>query len=858
MSHPSGFTVLRTLGPLATKKFSTDRLTGEVVKTPYGNAKWFSAQALEVRGIYDLSSKLSRLESDSHACIVRGGLAEGVNTARMRRLLYPDGNDQPTLVRCLRRWLMVDFDSVPCPDGLDPATDPEAAVAYLISLLPPEFAGATCHWQFGSSQGFKPGFLSAHLWFWLDREVDDTDLEWWAKQHRSIGIDPAVFRPVQLHYTAAPVFEGVPDPLPRRSGLRKGAVDEVSIVFPEKVQEEPRGPRGGLKPAIGFDGYVARIGTEEGFNGPIMSAIAAYVHEHEVDGTDVAALAQAISVAVREADLGGRDEKDIERYASHGFLEAKIRWAIGQEKAVAPAGEGWQADLICAIDQRGNRKVKNVVANAILVLRHDERWRGVLGFDDFAQRIAVRERPPYSDAGQPFEGRDWRDEDDIQTAAWLQTTYGLLANPEVARQAVLAVARDHPFHPVRDYLTGLTWDGAPRLDSMLTTYFGVKESPYTTAVSACWAISAVARVFDPGCKADHVLILEGRQGSKKSTGLRTMGGSWFTDELDAIGSKDAATQLQGVWLVELPELDAMSRSEVSRIKAFMSKSFDRFRPPYGKHAVRFERQCVFAGTVNHSDYLRDETGNRRFWPVRCSAVAAGGDIDVEGLQRDRDQLWAEAVARYKLGEKWWLESPDLIQLAATEQDARYAADAWEASIARFVLATAFTTVADVLTSLGVETPKQGQSEQNRVARCLKRLGWLRRQRIVDGDKVWGYVPATPVGDESPVRAGESGDEKPSDPSASSPLSPVSPLTPEKREEDRDRGSGGGVVGERGNSRNVESARCTGSSGDAGAPASPEHPCVTCGVEVDADAMFCNPCWSSRQSRREQRPMEVPS
>jgi predicted P-loop ATPase len=854
----SGLTVLRTLGPLATKKIAADPLTGEVVKTGYGNARFFTARAVPVEDIYDLSAKLSRLEPDTRAFVVRGEIAEGADTTRMRRLLYPDGNDLPTLVRRRRRWVMQDFDNVPCPDGLDPAVDPEAAVAYLVSLLPPEFAEATCHWQFGSSQGFKPGKISAHLWFWLEREIDDAELERWAKQQRSIGIDPAVFRPVQAHYTAAPVFEGVLDPLPRRSGLRKGTVDEVAMVLPEKIREQPHGVRGGPKPAVGFEGYLARIGTEDGFHGPIMSAIAAYVREHGADGTNVIALGQAIRDVILDADPGGRDEKEIERYASDAFLQAKIRWAIGQEKAVAPAGEGWQTDLICSIDQRGNRKVKNVVANAILVLRHDERWRWVLGFDDFAQRIAVRERPPYTDAAQPFEGRDWRDEDDIQTAAWLQTTYGLLVNPEVARQAVLAIARDHSFHPVREYLSRLSWDGAPRLDLMLSTYFGVVESAYSKAVSACWAMSAVARVFDPGCKADHVLILEGRQGSKKSTGLRTMGGSWFTDEIDAIGSKDAATQLQGVWLVELPELDAMSRSEVSRIKAFMSKSFDRFRPPYGKHAVRFERQCVFAGTVNHSDYLRDETGNRRFWPVRCSAVAAGGDIDVEGLRRDRDELWAEAVARYKSGETWWFESPDLIELATTEQDARYATDAWEAAIARFILATGWTTVADVLTSLGVETPKQGQSEQNRVARCLKRLGWRRGQRTVDGARVWGYVPAAPVEAGAPVGVAESGDKSSLYSSASSPPSPVSPLTPEKREKDRDRGSGGGVVGERGNSRNVESARCTGSTGATGAPASPEHPCVTCGVEVDADAMFCPACWSERQSQRAQPPLEVPS
>jgi predicted P-loop ATPase len=792
----STLTVLRTLGPLATKKFSADPRTGEVVKTPYGNAKWFSAETVEITNIYGLSAKLSALENDSRACVVRGGLAEGVDTTRMRRLLYADGEDGPTLVRRPRRWMMVDFDNVLCPDGLDAVADPEAAVTYLISLLPPEFADATCHWQFGSSQGFKPGLLSAHLWFWLDREVEDADLERWAKEHKSIGIDSAVFRPAQLHYTATPVFDGVPDPLHFRSGLQRGAADAVAIVLPARTQENPLGFGGGLKLAVGFDGYLARIGTEDGFHEPIMSAIAAYVHAHGADGTDRDALIAVIRSFVQNADPGGRDEKEIARYASEGFLRAKIDWTIARERSSPPADQAWQAGLICSVDRSGRRTPRTVVANAILVLRNDARWNGVVGWDEFGQRLSVRRPPPYENTDRQFEPRDWRDEDDIQTAAWLQTEYGLLVNPEVARQAILTAARDNSFHPVRDYLNGLHWDGVPRLNLMLTAYFGAAESKYTTAVGSRWLISAVARVYSPGCKADHVLILEGRQGLMKSTGLRVLGGSWFTDEIDAIGSKDAATQLQGVWIVELPELDAMSRPEVSRIKAFMSKSFDRFRPPYGKHAIRFERQCVFGGTVNHRDYLRDETGNRRFWPVKCSAVTKSGEIDIEGLKRDCDQLWAEAVARYRAGEKWWLESAELVASAEGEQEARFLTDAWESEIAGWVRAKDWTTVGLVLAWLGVDTPHQSQLEQNRVARCLKRLGWERKQRTVDGIRVWGYATTSPLEVGTPVAAGESGDDYSTCSSASSTLSPVSPLTNEKNETEAVTGGGGVRVEER--------------------------------------------------------------
>lgn len=348
----SGFTVLRTLGPLATKKFSVNSATGEVVKTPYGNAKFFSAKPVSVDNIFDLSTKLSALEADKQAFVVRADVAPGADPAKMRRLLYPDGDDKPTLVRTPRRWMMIDFDNVPCPDGLDPAADPEAAVAHLTSRLPPEFADATSHWQFGSSQGFKPGLLSAHLWFWLDREVEDADLERWAKQHRSIGVDPAVFRPVQAHYTAAPVFEGVSDPLPCRSGLRRGAAEEVSIVLPGRSPDGPRSKSAGLKPAVGFDGYLARIGTEDGFHDPIMSSIAAYVHEHGADGTDVEVLVEVLQATVRDADPGGRDEKEIERYASTRFLTDKVKWALAQESARHAGQDGRARPVIQIVPGR--------------------------------------------------------------------------------------------------------------------------------------------------------------------------------------------------------------------------------------------------------------------------------------------------------------------------------------------------------------------------------------------------------------------------------------------------------------------------------------------------------------------------
>jgi putative DNA primase/helicase len=228
-----------------------------------------------------------------------------------------------------------------------------------------------------------------------------------------------------------------------------------------------------------------------------------------------------------------------------------------------------------------------------------------------------------------------------------------------------------PVHPVRDYLGALAWDGVARIETWACRYLGAEDTAFNRNVGALWLISAVARIFRPGVKAD-MLVLEGPQGARKSTALKILAGeNWFTDELPDLGSKDAAMHMQGVWIIEIAELDAIGKAEVSRIKAFLTRTTDRFRPPYGRYTIEVPRQCVFAGTVNPDTYLRDETGNnRRFWPVRCVT------IDIDALARDRDQLWAEAVARFRADAIWWLDTPEVVAAASAEQDKRYQADVW--------------------------------------------------------------------------------------------------------------------------------------------------------------------------------------
>lgn len=237
-----------------------------------------------------------------------------------------------------------------------------------------------------------------------------------------------------------------------------------------------------------------------------------------------------------------------------------------------------------------NGSVKSILANSITALRGAPEWSGVLGYNDFALNTVVLKPAPWMPPDVRLPAT-WTGTDDIQTADWLQRQ-GICVPPQVAGQAVEVVAKDRKTHPVREYLESLTWDGTSRLSSWLATYLGVEPSPYVMAVGSCWMISAVARILRPGVKADTCLILEGPQGIKKSTALRVLTEPWFTDEIAELGSKDAALQMQGIWTIEIAELDSMSRTEVGRVKAFMSRPSDRFRPPYAERLITAPRLCL--------------------------------------------------------------------------------------------------------------------------------------------------------------------------------------------------------------------------------------------------------------------------
>ena len=424
----------------------------------------------------------------------------------------------------------------------------------------------------------------------------------------------------------------------------------------------------------------------------------------------------------------------------------------------------WVSHLACTKDG----VPRAILRNAVTVLREHPSMFGILGFDEFACQTMLLNLPPWEMSNELWKVRPWTSQDDLACCDWLQHQQ-IAVSTAVAAEAVELVARDRKYHPVKEFLQECKWDGIKRLDTIMAVYFGAKHTAYSQAIGRMLMISAVARIFKPGCKVDTLTVLEGRQGLLKSTAIRTLFEPWFTDEIADFGSKDAAMQCAGAWCIEIAELDAMSKAEVSKVKAFLSRTTDRFRPPYGRHVIERPRSCIFFGSTNNRDYLKDATGARRFHPL---AVGVESKIDVASLRRDRDLLWAEAVEAYKRGEIWWFSDPTAQAAieAVAEQEERYQLDPWEQPIAEYLNSRLHQPPDRPAYRIDIESVfreavnfehKSGwdQAAMNRVAKIMQRLGWVRKQVCVEVDvqgeaeikRRWLYC-RSPTGEELEVDA----------------------------------------------------------------------------------------------------------
>lgn len=399
----------------------------------------------------------------------------------------------------------------------------------------------------------------------------------------------------------------------------------------------------------------------------------------------------------------------------------------------APADD-WQA-LLKRTEGGG---LQPQLMNAYLILKHAPEWKGVLAYNQFAERIEKLRAPPVVD-GEPGA---WADVDASKALVWLQMVWGLgMRNSAVVDEAARMVAWDNRYHPVRQWLDALPpWDGVPRLAGLMEDVFGAEPNDYTRHIGKSLLVSAVARVLRPGCKVDEMVVLEGAQGLGKSTCIAELfGPEWYLETSEAPTTKDFYVVMQGNWVVEIGEMQSFSKADINQVKMAITRRDDKYRAPYDRHGSSHPRQCIFIGTTNADTYLSDPTGARRFLPVLCDKA------DVSLVRFLRLEYWAEALALFRQGFRWWDYPKDI---ARTEQDARYVEDAWEEAIADYLDGRAppgrypsdqagplnEVTIMHLLQyALQMDIAKMNKPEQRRVADILRRMGWERgKQERVPG------------------------------------------------------------------------------------------------------------------------------
>jgi putative DNA primase/helicase len=353
------------------------------------------------------------------------------------------------------------------------------------------------------------------------------------------------------------------------------------------------------------------------------------------------------------------------------------------------------------------------------VMGNAPEWAGRIRLNEFSGQIAV-------------DGKDLDDVGPIILKAALERDWipEKIPTGDVL-DALSVVASRAPFHPVRDYLDSLTWDGVERIPTFFGDHCGCANDDYHMAVARSLFVSSVARIYRPGCKVDTMVILESEQGMGKTKLWLTLYGEWCSEVTASLSDKDFYAGLRGVWAVDFAELDAFSKSETTQIKRILTSQSDSYRPHYGRSIQVFPRQSIFVGGTNRDDWNTDATGARRFLPVRIV-----DRIDIDAIASARDQLWAEAVVRFKQDEIWW-EIPN----AQERQEDTYQGDPWEDVIAGYLVGREEITVSVILSDcLRIETGKQNRADQMRASSVLKRLDWERKRR----GKGWYYRPKPAV------------------------------------------------------------------------------------------------------------------
>lgn len=394
---------------------------------------------------------------------------------------------------------------------------------------------------------------------------------------------------------------------------------------------------------------------------------------------------------------------------------------------LAPSARGTDADrepdfdVQSALDKTEKGKPVGTIRNVVRVLSTDTRWEGRIRWAKFEKVVVV-------------DGKPLRDADLTRITIWLDEVYGLRSSTENLHRAISFVAEANAFHGPCDWLNGLAWDRTPRLDLFLTRYLKVADTPLHRKFSSCLFIGACARVFEPGCQLDTMLMLIGKQGVGKSNLCAALPPkrAWFGEAAFDIGNKDACMALHGKWFYEMAECDSLKKASDSASKAFVTCRVDRYRTPFARLAEDHPRETIFLATGNEEEVLRDPTGARRYWPVLV------GEPDLAAIARDREQLFAEALVRYRAGESWWLNKAEEALLVQAQRQFEVP-EAWEAALQPWVAAQEdpFTVEDAMRDGLGIVAERWDGRKRQRAGKALARLGCVKTRPVGQGgDRPW--------------------------------------------------------------------------------------------------------------------------
>jgi predicted P-loop ATPase len=375
-------------------------------------------------------------------------------------------------------------------------------------------------------------------------------------------------------------------------------------------------------------------------------------------------------------------------------------------------------------ETRERRRLICNAAGVLHYLKNNDTWAGHIWRDDFHRRI-------FSDIKNGIP-QEWNESDDIHLMTHLQVNGFPMLRLEMVRNAINEYANLNVRNEPKDWLNSLEWDGVPRIADFFMDCMGserAEDNSYLFAVGANFWISLAARIYQPGCRVYHMIVLEGKQGIGKSTALSVIGGPWYAEATESVNQKDFFLTIAGKLIIEISELDSFNRAEVTRIKAVISSSSDRFRSPYERRSMDHPRSCIFVGTTNEDTYLRDATGARRFWPVRC------GKVDLEKIRTTREQLFAEAAAEYRAGHAWHVVPQDQ---AAQAQELRREEDIFEDLLRDKLLFDTPVRILDVCNLIGVPSERLDRRLQLRIANALRQIGYVKGVSRASGklSKVW--------------------------------------------------------------------------------------------------------------------------